>query len=83
MVTSVRGKISHNKRRKRTKFSFSSDGNPGVTYQCKLDDGKFKECEFIANINSYRTTCKSVQPAKCVESVTFNLYNSFVQIIAI
>ena len=39
--------IKHNQRRKRTKLTFSSDGDPGVTYQCKLDDGKFEECEFM------------------------------------
>ena len=46
-VTMVRGNIKHNNKRKRTTLKFSSDGDPKVTYECKIDDKKFKDCELI------------------------------------
>ena len=46
-VTMVSGKVNYSQRRNRTRFRFSSDGDPEVTYGCKLDDGKFDDCEFI------------------------------------
>ncbi len=49
----VSGKVRHNQRRNRTRFRFSSDGDPKVTYRCKLDDGEFDDCEFIAFIAVY------------------------------
>ena len=52
-VTMVSGKVSHNQRRNRTRLRFSSDGDQKVTYQCKLDDGKFNDCEFVTYYNYY------------------------------
>ena len=43
----VSGKVKYNQQRNRTRIRFSSDGDPEVTYGCKLDDGKFDDCEFI------------------------------------
>ena len=37
-VIVVRGNIKHNNITKGTKFKFSSDDDPKVTYKCKLDD---------------------------------------------
>ena len=46
----VRGSIKHNKGRKRTRLRFSSDGDPKVTYACKLDDEKFNDCKLIYKV---------------------------------
>ena len=43
----IDGRIKQNQRTKRTRFIFSSDGDPNVTYSCKLNDGKFEDCELM------------------------------------
>ena len=51
----VRGSIKHNKGRKRTRLRFSSDGDPKVTYACKLDDEKFNDCKLIYKVDKFET----------------------------
>ena len=43
----ISGKVKHNRRTKKTKFTFSSDPDDDliVTYQCKLDNRKYRKCE--------------------------------------
>ena len=43
----VNGRISYNQKTRKTIFKFSSDGDASVLYQCKLDDGKFEDCELF------------------------------------
>ena len=47
-VTMINGRFNHNNQRNRTRFRLSSDGDPKVTYKCKLDNRNFDDCEFIA-----------------------------------
>ena len=46
----IRGRIKRNNQRKKAKLRFSSDGGPKVTFKCKFDDGKFKDCK-LANLS--------------------------------
>ena len=43
----ITGKVRHNQRTRRTRFTFSSDPEDSfsVTYECKLDGRKYKKCE--------------------------------------
>ena len=43
----IDGRIRHSRQRNRTVLRFSSDGDPDVTYICKLDDEEFIYCELI------------------------------------
>ena len=49
----INGNVKYSERRKRTALIFSSDGDPRVTYQCKLDDKKFKDCELYIDSTVY------------------------------
>ena len=47
LVTKITKDFDHNRKNKTTTFTFSSDDHSRSTYKCKLDNGKFKQCELI------------------------------------
>ena len=49
----VSGNVKYSERRKRTVLRFLSDVDPRVTYQCKLDDNNFKDCELYIDSTVY------------------------------
>ena len=55
----INGKVKHNRRTKKTKFTFSSDPVDDliVTYRCKLDNRKYRKCEL--NLITYLENLKS------------------------
>ena len=46
-VSRVNGRARHSRRTGNSTLRFSSDGDPLVSYECKLDDEDFEDCEFI------------------------------------
>ena len=51
----ITGRVKYNQRSNKAKFTFSSDPDDDltVTYQCKLDKGKYKSCKWLASFISY------------------------------
>ena len=47
LVTKIAEDFDHNQTNKTKTFTFSSDDHSRSTYKCKLDNGKFKQCELI------------------------------------
>ena len=45
MLTKINGRVKHSLKRKRTTLTFSSDDDLKTTYQCKLDERDFQQCE--------------------------------------
>ena len=66
-VSKVMGRARHNRRRGRTTLRFSSDGDPLISYECKLDNEDFKNCKFITwygtYVCSYTIYCRQVNNA--------------------